>query len=337
MNKCSKCGTEFEGNFCPECGAQYLRERTCPSCGEVSPDGAKFCRNCGFSFENVASASFQVPAAPKRSNGATYRLFSNLPPLIFLVYSLLIFGFLGASVFGGIYEGIRSGYQIIDTTSYLRNYFIAIVALNVGGILIAMGYVVAHFRQNEASEDYCTVMASILLLCQIIVSSIIIGRVRNDTSDSLLTPGACPILLLVFSLLAFVTIIVIYFTAGHFYSETETRYMVSPNGYAMFEKEVIKVAPFAFESCGELIKANVPEGITEIGDNAFSRCQNLNWVSLPASLSRIGDYAFYSCGDLHDVVYAGTSSDWDAVDKGFGWCLATHGLVVHCVDKKITP
>ena len=205
------------------------------------------------------------------------------------------------------------------------------------GILIAIGYLVAHFRKNSESEDYCTVMANILLIGQIVLSSIVIGKVRSDMGGEFISPGACPILLLVFSLLVFVTIIVIYFTAGHFYSESDACYMVSPEGYALFEKEISKIAPFAFESCGELMKANVPEGITEIGDNAFSRCAGLNWISLPASLSRIGDYAFYGCGDLHDIVYAGTSSDWDAVDKGYGWCLATHGLVVHCVDKKITP
>ncbi len=132
---------------------------------------------------------------------------------------------MGASLFGGIYDGIRDGYLIINTDSYLRNYFIAIAALMTAGFLAAVGYVVAHFSKNSESENYNTVAAVLLLLGQI----------------------------------------------------------------------------------------------------------------MPTSLSRIGEYAFYGCGDLHDIVYAGTSSDWNTVDKGCGWCLATHGLVVHCLDKKITP
>lgn len=340
MNKCEKCGTEFEGKFCPECGTQYLHERTCPQCGEISPKNAKFCINCGFSFENDAPAKppKETSGAPAKAKpGALYKGLVHVPPLIFLLYSLMMFGFMGASLFGGIYDGIRDGYLIINTDSYLRNYFIAIVALMVAGLLVAVGYVVAHFSKNSESENYNTAMAALLLLAQIIISSIVISKIRNDTSGEYLTPGACPILILVFSLVAFVGIIVIYFVAGHFYEKMPSAYRISPDGYALFEEEVTKVAPFAFESRTELIKANVPEGIEEIGDNAFSRCAGLNWVSLPASLSRIGEYAFYGCGDLHDIVYAGTSSDWDAVDKGYGWCLATHGLVVHCLDKKITP
>ena len=134
MNKCSKCGTEFEGKFCPECGARYTNLKTCPSCGEVSPDGAKFCRNCGYSFENeMPKCPPRAERSPRRSNKKVYLILSNLPPIIFLIYSLLIFGFLGASVFGGFYDGVRYGYQIINSTSTLRNQFIAIMALAVGG------------------------------------------------------------------------------------------------------------------------------------------------------------------------------------------------------------
>lgn len=33
MNKCINCGTEFEGNFCPECGESVLKTKICPKCG----------------------------------------------------------------------------------------------------------------------------------------------------------------------------------------------------------------------------------------------------------------------------------------------------------------
>ena len=57
-HKCLRCGTEFEGNFCPECGERWLEEKQCPQCGTTLPGSTKFCNNCGYSF------LAQRPAAP---------------------------------------------------------------------------------------------------------------------------------------------------------------------------------------------------------------------------------------------------------------------------------
>ncbi len=50
MHKCFKCGTEFEGGFCPECGTRFQEEKHCPQCGALLAGSAKFCNNCGYSF-----------------------------------------------------------------------------------------------------------------------------------------------------------------------------------------------------------------------------------------------------------------------------------------------
>lgn len=43
--KCTNCGNDFEGKFCPECGTPTPRSATCPNCGaEVA---GKFCAECG--------------------------------------------------------------------------------------------------------------------------------------------------------------------------------------------------------------------------------------------------------------------------------------------------
>ena len=54
--KCSHCGREFEGNFCPFCGT--ARQETCPVCGSVRRAGENFCSNCGRPF------SAHTPAPP---------------------------------------------------------------------------------------------------------------------------------------------------------------------------------------------------------------------------------------------------------------------------------
>ena len=50
MHKCFKCGTEFEGDFCPECDTQWQEQKQCPKCNATLAWDVKFCSNCGYSF-----------------------------------------------------------------------------------------------------------------------------------------------------------------------------------------------------------------------------------------------------------------------------------------------
>ena len=56
MNKCSKCGTEFEGKFCPECGTKYEATKICSICGAQQKAAAKFCTECGSEFEKATES-----------------------------------------------------------------------------------------------------------------------------------------------------------------------------------------------------------------------------------------------------------------------------------------
>lgn len=47
MHKCTKCGTEFDGKFCPECGEKFVDKDVCPQCGAHHKPDAKFCTECG--------------------------------------------------------------------------------------------------------------------------------------------------------------------------------------------------------------------------------------------------------------------------------------------------
>lgn len=42
--------------------------------------------------------------------------------------------------------------------------------------------------------------------------------------------------------------------------------------------------------------------ITEIGDNAFNECGKLKWAFLPESVEKIGSQAFYGCGSLQGIM-----------------------------------
>lgn len=63
MHKCVRCGTEFEGSFCPECGAKWEDEKICPNCGAQLKTETKFCPQCGYSFLNAEGKSEAVSEA----------------------------------------------------------------------------------------------------------------------------------------------------------------------------------------------------------------------------------------------------------------------------------
>ena len=47
MHKCLKCGQQFDGKFCPECGTKWIDPEACPKCGAHHEPNAKFCQECG--------------------------------------------------------------------------------------------------------------------------------------------------------------------------------------------------------------------------------------------------------------------------------------------------
>ena len=47
MHTCLNCGHEFDGKFCPECGAKWIDPDTCPKCGVSHEPNATFCQECG--------------------------------------------------------------------------------------------------------------------------------------------------------------------------------------------------------------------------------------------------------------------------------------------------
>ena len=61
--KCTNCGQEFAGNFCPNCGTPAPKKEFCPQCGNERPAGARFCARCGHRFAAAAAPAAQTPQA----------------------------------------------------------------------------------------------------------------------------------------------------------------------------------------------------------------------------------------------------------------------------------
>lgn len=50
MATCPSCGARSDGNFCATCGTPLARSE-CPSCGAMTPAGARFCTTCGAALQ----------------------------------------------------------------------------------------------------------------------------------------------------------------------------------------------------------------------------------------------------------------------------------------------
>lgn len=60
--KCPKCGNEFSGKFCSECGYRAVELDNCPVCGAKYKEGDKFCTECGYSYDKQPNASANTAA-----------------------------------------------------------------------------------------------------------------------------------------------------------------------------------------------------------------------------------------------------------------------------------
>ena len=117
MNKCSKCGAEFEGNFCPECGTPSQAPKVCPKCGAQLKENVKFCNNCGYAFveQNDAHSADKSAqqgdlrsSAPAKSTttidwqqSKVFRLLQYAPLVIFALWAVLLWAFMAAPVMKG--------------------------------------------------------------------------------------------------------------------------------------------------------------------------------------------------------------------------------------------
>ncbi len=123
MNKCSKCGSEFEGYFCPNCGTKWQeaeKSKICPNCQANVSGSALFCNMCGHSFaESVETApqnsqtvhNSSAPQTPPKPQNTTvtftlspqakktsYIALCLAPLALFILFSGLLFAFLGAPI-----------------------------------------------------------------------------------------------------------------------------------------------------------------------------------------------------------------------------------------------
>lgn len=95
---------------------------------------------------------------------------------------------------------------------------------------------------------------------------------------------------------------------------------------------IINIGQEAFYSCGSLTSVIIPDSVVSIDKRAFRSCTSMTNIFIGNGVTSIGEFAFAGCSKLTNIIYAGTISQWNAVNKGADWNSHTPATHVHCVD-----
>lgn len=130
----------------------------------------------------------------------------------------------------------------------------------------------------------------------------------------------------------------VYHATGNCLIETETKILISGCIRSVIpEGEVTAIADRAFfgahgEYSEGLVSVTVPEGVKRIGAMAFGVCSDMTEITLPSTLAYIGEYAFVSCHRLTAIRFAGTTAQWNAIEKAENWDNWVETVDVVCSD-----
>ena len=129
MHKCSRCGQEFEGNFCPECGTPSQEVKACPVCGVRVLGNVKFCPECGYPYTKAKPYTQLQANENSRAKKAGTWIKSHLKILIPVILGLIVLivmlslipTFIAIPSSGTYYECYDGEYQN-DSYITLKNY-----------------------------------------------------------------------------------------------------------------------------------------------------------------------------------------------------------------------
>ena len=74
----------------------------------------------------------------------------------------------------------------------------------------------------------------------------------------------------------------------------------------------------AFSGMYYIQEITIADGITDIGNYAFGDCTSLSLVCIPRTLKNISSVAFYNMKETSWVYYAGSQTEWDAINISEG-------------------
>lgn len=95
---------------------------------------------------------------------------------------------------------------------------------------------------------------------------------------------------------------------------------------------LISIGSSTFADCIGLTKIDIPNGVTEIGERAFAGCSNLNSITIPKSVTSIGMRIIATCDALTNIIFTGTISEWNNINKHSLWVTSGYSFMITCID-----
>jgi hypothetical protein len=90
-----------------------------------------------------------------------------------------------------------------------------------------------------------------------------------------------------------------------------------------------------YRNLTNLVSAVIPKGVSGIIDNMFSECTSLASITIPNNITSIGNHAFSGCSSLTNVIFKGTTAQWNSLDKDQNWNLNVPATYVQCSDGQV--
>ena len=176
MNKCAKCGTEFEGNFCPECGTPSQAPQKCPKCGAELKENIKFCNNCGYDFFEWQHVETRKPAVKHDFDWRS--LLQYLPVMFFGLWAALLWAFYAAPIMkgDGFFIENTNLYQLLKDEMMSDMYAVARALISFAAISCAYSALFAFVQIKGGNFAKCIVSISsylfylVILICTIIIA-----------------------------------------------------------------------------------------------------------------------------------------------------------------------
>ena len=183
MNKCKKCGTEFDGLFCPECGAKANGKTVCPRCGNELDENVKFCPNCGYDRSNDKQSTATKTAAV----GFDWcKLLQYLPVVFFGLWAVLLWAFYASDIIqgDGFFVESLNLYGLLSNESITKAYpliyvFVALAAL-ADVYMLLMIFVYVKGRSKKVANILCYVLYVVTIVFNIVFAVTFIKRLQEE-------------------------------------------------------------------------------------------------------------------------------------------------------------
>ena len=79
----------------------------------------------------------------------------------------------------------------------------------------------------------------------------------------------------------------------------------------------------------------ITDGTKSIADSAFAFCYGITNITIPNSVTHIGAKALNNCRGITTIVFRGTMSEWEAIQKDEDWNANTGDYIIECTDGEI--